>query len=61
MMYIRKKGKTMMVVNRLTCYIKLYRASICDLTAHAASPPHRTPSDPILACNHTMTANKKST
>ena len=43
----------------LTCCIKLYRASICDLTARAASPPHRTLSDPTSTCNRTMTANTK--
>jgi len=45
---------------RLTCCIKLYRASICDPMARAASPPRRTPSDPILTYNHTMTANEES-
>lgn len=42
----------------LTCCIKLYRASIYDLTARAASPLHRTPSDPTSTCNRTMTTNR---
>lgn len=57
----KKTANTIAFRDGLTCCIKLYRASIYDLTARAASPPHRTLSDPISTCNHTMTANRGST